>query len=208
MTKKEKSKEEAPMQKDEETVEESTEPEEQSGMLKEKAQKSTTKSKPYKCPNCGATLKSFNSSCPYCDSELREIKASTSLEEFSKGLQKIKSRPFPKFEEKESLLKKAIGSDFKSNDAKSEFKRECESQRDDEIASYINNYPIPNSKEDLTEFMILVTANIDLNTESDDVVQKAWLLKMDQIMTKAKLSIKNSEDLSVITQIYDEKREI
>ena len=77
-----------------------------------KQTKKTKKESVYKCPNCGSSLESYTSNCPYCHTELRNIKSSESMENFSKGLEKIKSKEMPKYEGKESLLKKTIGIDL------------------------------------------------------------------------------------------------
>ena len=170
-----------------------------------KANNQDEKIKSKKCPNCGASIKAFQTSCNYCRAEISNIKASNSLEEFSKGLEKIKSKSMPKFEAKESLLKKVIGKDFNNEDEKEEFENNFIEQKNEEIANYILNFPIPNSNEDLTEFMILVTSNIDLKKESDDVVQKAWKSKMNQIYEKARLSINNESDLKKIRDLFEKK---
>lgn len=159
----------------------------------------------HKCPNCGAILQSFTSACPFCGYELRDLNASSSLNKFSIGLEKITSKPLPEFKQEYSLLKKAIGKDFKSDDAKEEFERRAEETREEEIANYITKYPIPNSKEDLMEFMILATNSINIKASSDDIVKKAWLSKMNQIMQKAKITLKNSKDLEIIQKLYNEK---
>ena len=150
-----------------------------------KKKKSTSKStksdndkvKTKKCPNCGALIKSFQTSCKYCRAEISNIKASNSLEEFSKGLANIKSKPMPKYEGKDSLLKKVIGRDFNDEEAKKEFEKEFRRQKE-EMVNYIINYPIPNSNEDLTEFMILACSNINVKKDLTYDEQKAWLEKM------------------------------
>jgi len=165
------------------------------------------KVKTKKCPNCGALITSFQTSCKYCQAEISNIKASNSLEEFSKGLAKIKSKPMPKYEEKDSLLKKVIGRDFNDEEAREEFEEEFKRQKEEEIVNYIINYPIPNSNEDLTEFMILTSSNINVKKDLSDDVQKAWIEKMEQIYQKAKLSIKNGEELKKINDIYIAKKD-
>ena len=117
---------------------------------KEKTSSKSNKSynekvKTKKCPNCGASIKSFQTNCKYCQVEISNIKVSNSLEEFSRGLANIKSKPMPKYEGKDSLLKKVIGRDFNDKDAKEEFEEEFRRQKEEEIVNYIINYPIPNS---------------------------------------------------------------
>lgn len=170
--------------------------------------KQTKKESIYKCPNCGSSLESYTSNCPYCHTEIRNVKSSESMENFSKGLEKIKSKEMPKYEGKESLLKKTIGIDLsKDIEAREEFERNFRKKIDAEVANYINNYPIPNSKEDLIEFMILVTSNITTKNDCPTEIKKAWESKMEQIYKKSKLTLKNRDDIKIIEDLYNSKKQ-
>lgn len=173
-----------------------------------KQTKKTKKESVYKCPNCGSSLESYTSNCPYCHTELRNIKSSESMENFSKGLEKIKSKEMPKYEEKESLLKKTIGIDLsKDIEAREEFESSFRRKINAEVANYINNYPVPNSKEDLIEFMILVTSNITTKDDCPTEIKKAWESKMEQIYKKSKLTLKNPNDIKIIEDLYNSKKQ-
>ena len=52
----------------------------------------------------------------------------------------------------------------------------------------IRSFPIPNTKEDIFEFMILASSNIDERPNKD--VFNAWIAKFEQCYQKAKLSFK------------------
>lgn len=173
-----------------------------------KQTKKTKKESVYKCPNCGSSLESYTSNCPYCHTELRNIKSSESMENFSKGLEKIKSKEMPKYEGKESLLKKTIGIDLsKDIEAREEFESSFRRKINAEVANYINNYPVPNSKEDLIEFMILVTSNITTKDDCPTEIKKAWESKMEQIYKKSKLTLKNPNDIKIIEDLYNSKKQ-
>lgn len=173
-----------------------------------KQTKKTKKETVYKCPNCGSSLESYTSNCPYCHTELRNIKSSESMENFSKGLEKIKSKEMPKYEGKESLLKKTIGIDLsKDIEAREEFESSFRKKINAEVANYINNYPVPNSKEDLIEFMILVTSNITTKDDCPTEIKKAWESKMEQIYKKSKLTFKNPNDIKIIEDLYNSKKQ-
>ena len=173
-----------------------------------KQTKKTKKETVYKCPNCGSSLESYTSNCPYCHTELRNIKSSESMENFSKGLEKIKSKEMPKYEGKESLLKKTIGIDLsKDIEAREEFESSFRRKINAEVANYINNYPVPNSKEDLIEFMILVTSNITTKDDCPTEIKKAWESKMEQIYKKSKLTFKNPNDIKIIEDLYNSKKQ-
>lgn len=53
----------------------------------------------------------------------------------------------------------------------------------EEKASMRRNYPIPNSKEDIVEFMILASSNI--SGEADKNIFEAWVAKFEQAYQKA-----------------------
>ncbi len=67
--------------------------------------------------------------------------------------------------------------------------------------SLIRNFPIPNSKEDIMEFMIMASSNI--KGEDDQDIYEAWLAKFDQAYQKALLLFKTEEDLSRIQSIHE-----
>ena len=158
----------------------------------------------YKCPNCGSSLESYTSNCPYCHTEIRNIKSSEAMEKFSKGLEKIRSKEMPKYDGKESLLKKTIGIDLsKDVKAREEFEDNFKNKINEKIADYINNYPVPNSKEDLVEFMILVTSNVNSKNDDPVVIKKAWESKMEQIYKKSKITLKNQSDIKIIDDLYN-----
>lgn len=68
--------------------------------------------------------------------------------------------------------------------------------------SIIRNFPIPNTKEDIFEFMLLASSNI--SGEQNKSIFDAWLVKFDQSYQKARLVIKDAEDLAQIQGIYDQ----
>lgn len=67
--------------------------------------------------------------------------------------------------------------------------------------SIIRNFPIPNSKEDILEFMILASSNI-LGEDNRDIYE-AWLAKFEQAYQKSLLLFRADKDFSKIQQIYD-----
>lgn len=153
-----------------------------------------------KCPNCGGPLKAFEITCPVCGYELRDAKASSSVQKLAETIAQIEqSRPNPK--------KKTFKEQFFSNGPKEA------SATDQSIASAIQHFPIPNTKEDIIEFMLLASANIDteaLGSEdkgtSKNVIAEAWIAKYEQAYQKAKILLGTSPEFSEIQSIYDGKK--
>ena len=68
-------------------------------------------------------------------------------------------------------------------------------------ANLIRAFPIPNTKEDIFEFMILASSNIDEHPNKD--VFDSWVAKFEQCYEKAKLSFKQEADFIKIQAIYE-----
>lgn len=135
----------------------------------------------HKCPNCGEVLESFTTNCPTCGYEIRNTRTSDSLREFAAKLERIESQRAYSFPEEKQTQK----------------------------ANLILNYPLPNTKEDIMEFMILASSNIDTQYEIDDAVTMAWISKLDQIIQKAAISLQNDGDFALVAEIYiNKQREI
>jgi len=151
----------------------------------------------HKCPNCGEVLQSFVINCPTCGHEFRGAKNSTSVREFAAKLEEIeRSRPVKKFG-----LKKALANQTEV------------SETDLRKISLIRSFVIPNTKEDLLEFLVLASSNINLQryndfdsiSESEQAVSDAWEAKFEQAYEKAKLSFGNTPEFKKIQAIYEKK---
>lgn len=69
-------------------------------------------------------------------------------------------------------------------------------------ALLIRNFPISNTKEDILEFMILATSNI--NNETNEEVFNAWLSKMEQCYQKAAVTFGNTSEFDRIQNLYEQ----
>lgn len=147
-----------------------------------------------KCPNCGETLNSFAVNCPTCGYELRHTNAADSIKTLSEKLEKI-----------ESHRHSSIGSTF------SKMFNQV-SSLDEQKINLIRNFAIPNTKEDVLEFVILAAANIDVKTYSagqtkaaQRELSDAWLAKLEQAYQKAQLMFPSSPEFQNIESIYNQK---
>ncbi|MFP1699560.1 zinc-ribbon domain-containing protein [Gardnerella piotii] len=160
----------------------------------------------HKCSNCGEIIGSFVTVCPTCGQEIRGVSSISSARELSVKLEKISAKEMPIAEEKKSIMKMVFGKDFTSvneaNGALSNF----EKQKEEEKASLIINFTVPNSKEDIMEFMILAASNINVKKGIDDVITKAWIAKLDQIYQKAQFVLSSHPDFERIQAIYTKKK--
>lgn len=70
----------------------------------------------------------------------------------------------------------------------------------------IKNFPIPNTKEDIFEFMLLASSNFDVSYYAthlhEEDISDAWLTKIEQCYQKAKLAFGSHSDFERIESIY------
>ena len=158
--------------------------------------KTVYEGKIHKCPNCGETLKAFEINCPSCGFEIRGAKNSSAVEKLSAKLEEIEKT-------REKKKTNAVLRLYNLDDPIT--------KTDEQKISVIRNFPIPNTKEDLYEFLILSKSNIDVSSYTNQgfptarkAISDAWKAKFDQAYQKAKLLLKDDERLSDIDNMYNE----
>lgn len=151
----------------------------------------------YKCPNCGEVLKAFEINCPACGYELRGTKASSTVKEFTLKLEAIESRR--EYERPRGLFAVAEA-------------QQRVSKTDKQKISLIKSFAVPNSKEDMLEFMILATSSMNMRTydstntnisKSEKEINDAWFSKVQQVYEKAKRSYSTDTTFTEIKALYD-----
>lgn len=165
-----------------------------------------------KCPACGAITESFSIKCSDCGTEFRNIEASNSVIKFFEKLDEIEATRNSNFYENKSRNKIGLGTIilwlffwyilifFKGLqlliDKSKSAKWSTTDARKEEL---IMNYPVPVSREGIFEFLTLSTSKIHsasyFNIFSEDTKyrnawNRIWLKKIDQITSKASISIK------------------
>lgn len=148
-----------------------------------------------KCPNCGAVLDSFIDKCPQCGMEIRKIGPSNSVSEFSEKLRNIDKQDYT--EKLGDKINRVLDDLFVSDKRK---------------IALINTFVVPNTKEDLLEFMILATTNIDVSgigyhynsRPGQRKMAQAWDNKIEQVYLKAQRVLQDEEDFSEIKEVYDQ----
>lgn len=151
----------------------------------------------HKCPSCGEVLESFELNCPVCGYELRGVRASNAVKEFTLKLEAIESRR--EYEKPRGL--------FAAADAQQRV-----SKTDEQKISLIKSFSVPNTKEDMLEFMILATSSMNMRTydsantdisKSEKEVNAAWFSKVQQVYEKAKRSYSSDSVFTEIQALYD-----
>ena len=151
----------------------------------------------YKCPNCGEILKSFELNCPACGYELRGARASSAVKEFALKLEAIESRR--EYEKPRGFFATAEA-------------QQRVSKTDEQKISLIKSFSVPNTKEDMLEFMILATSSMNMRTydsantnvsKSEKEVNAAWFSKVQQVYEKAKRTYSTDGIFTEIKALYD-----
>lgn len=160
--------------------------------------------KVFKCPNCGGIITESTIVCPECGFEITGRDAVSSVQEFEKKLMEIESK------RKGGILNVLT----KSSDVV-----------DNQKLNLIRNYPIPNTVDDIKEFIFLAIANIDIklskqsigskfsnamnsndkNRQTQKQLSDAWVAKMQQAYQKAQVSFSDHPVFKSIQTVYFEK---
>lgn len=160
----------------------------------------------HKCVQCGEVLEAFVSKCPTCGYELRGVKNSNAVRAFAEKIEQIENR-------------RVIDNDFKKKKKKLGDLGKIH-PIDEQKISLIRSFSIPNTKEDIYEFMILAGSNIDLKLysmiyhgsqfqgmliASQKAVSDAWLAKFEQAYQKAKVTFGDSSEIIYLEGLYKQK---
>lgn len=156
----------------------------------------------HKCPNCGQILNSFELNCPACGYELRSVKASSAVKEFALKLEAIESGR--EYEKPHGFFNAAEA-------------QQRVSKTDEQKISLIKSFSVPNSKEDMLEFMILAASNMNMNaydsfassslSKGEKEINAAWFAKVQQVYEKAKRSHSADSTFAEIQTLYDKCNE-
>jgi len=130
-----------------------------------------------KCPQCKADIPSFSSKCEFCGHEFRNLTVSNSVKQF-----------FDKLE--------AIENNSTSGNVLESFMNRLGDNKHKRKIELILSFPVPNSKEDILEFLALSVPRAKplsawTSNTLDRELTKAFAQKCEQIIMKAGFSFKN-----------------
>jgi hypothetical protein len=165
-----------------------------------------------KCPSCGAMIQSFSTKCSDCGHDFRNIDNANSIKEFFRDYQKIEDS----VQVKENLSMGSLVDDIfgssRHDDSEDRRKLAVFTKKKE----FIMHFPIPNSKEDLLEFLTMAvplatpakkskfsglkkfSANFG-EKNYDYKVAEVWMQKCEQILMKSRLSM--NDDKKTLEQV-------
>lgn len=146
-----------------------------------------------KCPACGAIVQSFQTQCVECGYKFSNIEANSSIAKLFKMLDDVEAT------RKDQTTKEMVLDFFAKGTGLGGNKTDI---RKKEI---IKNFPIPTTQEDILEFLALAvpnarqlgnwfTKNNDENAAHNEFVP-VWKAKCEQIIMKARFSMKDNKEL-------------
>ncbi len=165
----------------------------------------------HKCPNCGGILDAYEIRCEDCGWERRNIEAANSTKKLVEQLNEIDAEQLPLKEETEtkSVMKFIFGRDFKKSNSNLYIQRkeEFEKNKTQRKANLIRMFPIPNTKEDILEFLQLASSQVSGKSKSKDEVFQAWKIKVTQCEQKAKLLLVEDKDFKNLQDLNNKTEE-
>lgn len=157
----------------------------------------------HKCPNCGEVLNSFVTNCPTCGHEIRDTQGVSSVRQLAIKLEQLESKRPPKKGTNIFAQTFSGGTQLQSID--------------EQKIDLIRNFSIPNTKEDVLEFIVLAAANIDLKVYGLDSsryqmldparreLSDAWLVKLEQADQKAEIMFGHTQEYLSMRNVYENK---
>lgn len=163
-----------------------------------------------KCPHCGARVRSFRTTCEECGYEFRNaeaVKSAAVLFEQIKSLEMEKTRELALHEDNKNKQLKAFGGVCSRERRKerddlvenfNEAEKAIKKRFNEAKASLIKLYAVPNTNQDLLEFLTMAAAAACRNDGDVEEEEEAWLQKTDQIYQK--LLIVAADDQETLKQ--------
>lgn len=156
-----------------------------------------------KCPACGAIVESFTTRCPECGYEFRNVEANGGIRRLFEMLNEVETTS----REDATGLLDGLGRTYADLFAQS-FGGTKATRRKKAI---IQNFPIPNTKEDILEFLALALPLAKKPGVFDQDMEKremypTWKAKCEQIIMKARFSMKN--DPKTLAEINEYGKQI
>lgn len=168
---------------------------------KEKTAKAAPKSNKLgdvrKCPQCGAIIGSFQMVCPECGFEFSNVGPNEFVAMFSKQLEELAHTT--DYGEQHGYMKMY---DF-SGDYEQQRRRRILEQAE---MRFVQNYPLPMSKEDCLEMLNFILPKISLSGSNSATF--AWKKKYDAILQKMECEANGNLKLQEAIRSYKERGKV
>ncbi|MFM7769133.1 MAG: hypothetical protein ACKO8Q_01095, partial [Bacteroidota bacterium] len=145
-----------------------------------------------KCPACGTIIQSFNAICSDCGHTFSSVNAVSSVTRLYEQLQLIESE-----ERNRKVDNGWMGKLQGGHSADPQLEERIKKRK----ASVVQGFPVPNTKEDILEFLAMAVPeasnkpNFMLMMTGVGALYKAWHGKAEQVVIKARFSLKEDKRL-------------
>ena len=147
-----------------------------------------------KCPNCGGPVDATDAVCDSCGFHIIGRDACDSVRAFHLELAEIE----------------------RTRKRRGVFSTEILDATDKRIITLVNTFPIPNTIEDISDFMFMAVHNINVSASKKTLLNKfqetpekaisdAWVAKTKQVYSKAKMAFPDDPIFAQIEALYLEK---
>lgn len=150
-----------------------------------------------KCPHCGAVVETGTAKCQSCGYEFVGIEANSSAQRLAKKLEEV-SRWIEEQERLKNQIKAQKGFSINLSD-------DAEMKKMRERANTIKDFPIPNTKEDLLEFVVTMRAKWKNSPIALGMEREAYKSKYYECIHKIKLFFANDPAFKII--LDEEKKD-
>ena len=158
-----------------------------------------------KCPACGTIIQAFTAICSDCGHTFSNVNAVSSVTKLYEQLQQAEA------EERNRKVEAAGWIDkFQASAATND--HQIEERVKKRKASVVSGFPVPNTKEDILEFLSMAVPeagkkpNFLMMQTAAGALYKAWHSKAEQVVMKARFSLK--EDKRLLEEINHYAKEL
>jgi hypothetical protein len=148
-----------------------------------------------KCPACGSMIQGFTAICADCGHNFSNINAVSSVTKLYEQLQMVES------EERNRPIVESGGWIDKLQGSSAMNHYNMEERILKRKASVVSGFPIPNTKEDILEFLSMALPEVGkkpgflMMKTATGAVYNAWHSKAEQVVMKARFSLKEDKKL-------------
>ncbi len=153
-----------------------------------------------KCPNCGTIIGALQATCPECGFEIAGVKGNSSAQKLLDMLREADSHY-----EQIVVHSSSTSRSWRKGDYKSEESEDVEDNSDEirkQKITIIKNFPVPNTKEDLLEFIMTLTSHFTPGGLNVDDMARAYKTKFEECVRKAEIMFPNDETFIKIMTDY------
>ncbi len=158
------------------------------------------------CNNCGAPISDNAKFCQECGSR---IERDTGVPHIEYRGTLLKCPNCQGHVDKTTTICPYCGYQFHNVGSSKTIKQFTDSllhAQDKDKGNVIRNYPVPNTSEDIMDFMLMASTNIKDDSLPEDLYS-AWAVKLEQCKQKADIVIADHDDRAAVNDIYEQTQQ-